>query len=80
MCCITGFDTVLVVGVSGGVFLHFFRLLFHKKLIVNIDGLEHTRAKWGGFAKWYPRLSEKLAVRSADIINADNKMIQRYVE
>ena len=30
--------------------------------IVNIDGLEHTRAKWGGFAKWYLRLSERLAV------------------
>ena len=80
MCCIIGFDTVLVLGVSGGVFLPFFRLLFHKKLIVNIDGLEHTRAKWGGFAKWYLRLSEKLAVRCADIVIADNKVIQQYVE
>lgn len=78
--CVRGFDTVLVLGVSGGVFLPFFRFLFHNKLIVNIDGLEHTRAKWGGFAKWYLRLSEKLAVRCADIVIADNKVIQRYVE
>lgn len=78
--CVRGFDTVLVLGVSGGVFLPFFRFLFHNKLIVNIDGLEHTRAKWGGFTKWYLRLSEKLAVRCADIVITDNKVIQRYVE
>lgn len=77
--CITGYDTVVVLGVSGGLFLPIFRLLYHKQLIVNIDGREYTRAKWGRFAKWFLKTSEAMAVRSADVVIADNKEIQRYV-
>lgn len=74
-----GYDVVVVLGVSGCVFLPFFRLLFRKKLIVNIDGLEHRREKWGKFAKWFLRTSEAMAVRFADVVIADNKGIQDYV-
>ena len=77
--CVRGFDTVVVLGVSGGWFLPVFRLLYRKKLIVNIDGLEHKRAKWGRFAKWFLRTSEAMAVRAADIVIADNQCIQEYV-
>ena len=77
--CITGYDTVMVLGVSGGLFLPIFRLLFRKKLIVHIDGREHTRAKWGCFAKQYLRACEVFSVRCADIVIADNKGIQDYV-
>lgn len=80
LCCIRNFDTVLVLGVSGCVFLPIFRLLYHGRLIVNIDGLEHKRAKWGGFARWFLKLSEAVAVRYADVVISDNKVIQRYVE
>ena len=69
----------LVLGVSGCIFLPFFRYWFKKKLIVNIDGLEHRREKWGKFAKWFLRKSEAMAVKYADIIVADNKGIQNYV-
>lgn len=79
MRCLRGYDTVLVLGVSGCIFLPVFRLLFRKKLIVNIDGLEHRRAKWGRFAKWFLRTSEAMAVRFADVVVADNKGIQDYV-
>lgn len=77
--CITGYDTVVLLGVSGGLFLPLFRLLYRKQLIVNIDGREYTRAKWGRFAKWFLKTSEAMAVRSADVVIADNKEIQRYV-
>lgn len=51
-----------------------------KKLIVNIDGLEHRRAKWGKMAKWVLRNSERMAVKFADVIIADNQGIADYVK
>lgn len=79
MKCIRGYDAVLVLGVSGCIFLPLFRLLYRNRLIVNIDGLEHRRTKWGKLAKWFLRTSEAMAVRFADVTIADNKGIQDYV-
>lgn len=79
MKCIGRFDTVVILGVSGCLFLPIFRLFYHKRLIVNIDGLEHKRDKWGWFAKWFLRTSEAMAVKYADVVIADNKGIQEYV-
>ncbi len=76
---IRGYDVVLLLGVSGCLFLPFFRLLCRKRLIINIDGIEHRRAKWGRLARWVLRVSEKMAVKYADVIIADNKGIQDYV-
>ena len=73
-------DTLLILGVSGCVFLPIFRLLTRKKIIVNIDGIEWKRAKWGRFAKWFLKLSEGAAIRFAHITVADNKAIQEYVK
>lgn len=80
MLCTPGrYDTVLVLGVSGCIFLPFYRLLYRKRLIINIDGLEHRRSKWGKFTKKFLRASEAMAVKFADVIIADNKGIQDYV-
>ena len=73
-------DVILVLGVSGSLILPFFRLFSKKKLVINIDGLEHRRDKWGKVARWYLKLSEKMAVKYADVIIADNKGIQDYVK
>lgn len=73
-------DVILVLGVSGSLILPFFRLFSKKRLIINIDGLEHRREKWGRLAKAYLKLSEKMAVKYADVIIADNKGIQDYVK
>lgn len=73
------YDVALVLGVSGCIFLPIFRLWFRNHLIVNIDGLEHRRGKWGKFAKWFLRKSEAVAVKYADVVVADNKGIQDYV-
>lgn len=73
------YDAALILGTSGCIFLPIFRLYFHNKIIVNIDGLEHRRGKWGRAAKWFLRTSEKIAVKNADVIIADNKGIRDYV-
>lgn len=74
-----GYDVIVVLGVSGCLFLPIFRLFCRKKLVINIDGLEHRREKWGKMARWVLRTSEKMAVKYADVIIADNKGIQDYV-
>ena len=76
---VRGYETVLVLGVSGCIFLPVLRLLCKSKLVVNIDGLEHRREKWGKMARWFLRFSERCAVRNADVVIADNKGIQDYV-
>ncbi len=72
-------DTILVLGVSGCVFLPIVKFVSGKRFIVNIDGLEWRRGKWGRFAKWFLKLSEAVAVRFADVVVADNKAIQDYI-
>ena len=73
-------DTILVLGVSGCIVLPFVRLFSKKKIVVNIDGLEWKREKWGKYAKAFLKLSEKLAVMHADEVVTDNRVIQEYVK
>lgn len=76
---ISGYDVILILGVSGCIFLPLFKQFSKAKIIVNIDGLEHKRDKWGRTARWFLKLSESIAVKYADIIVSDNKGIQDYV-
>ncbi|MFI3285532.1 MAG: DUF1972 domain-containing protein [Rikenellaceae bacterium] len=76
---IRGYDVVVALGVSGGIFFPFFKLFSRSRFIVNIDGLEWKRGKWGKVAKFILHLSEKLAVRIADVIIADNQGIVDHV-
>ena len=51
MCrALRGYDVMLVLGVSGCLFLPIVKLLSKVKVVVNIDGLEHRRGKWGKVA------------------------------
>lgn len=72
-------DVLLILGVSGCIILPFIKLFFKKKIIVNIDGLEWKRQKWNGIAKWFLKLSERFAVKAADAVIGDNKVIKDYV-
>ena len=72
-------DILLILGVSGCIILPFIKLFSNKKIIVNIDGVEWKRQKWNGLAKWFLKLSEHFAVKSADAVISDNKVIQDYV-
>ena len=72
-------DVLLILGVSGCIILPIVKLISEKKVIVNIDGLEWKRNKWGKAAKWFLKYSEKLAVKYADSVVSDNKVIEQYV-
>ena len=72
-------DNILLLGVSGAIFLPIFRLFSNAKVITNIDGLEWRRAKWSNSAKKFLKFSEKIAVKYSDVIVADNKAIADYV-
>ena len=72
-------DVILILGVSGCVFLPIYRLFSKKKLIINIDGLEHRRDKWGKWTRRFLKFSEKMAIKHSDVVVTDNKGIQDYV-
>jgi hypothetical protein len=72
-------DVMLILGVSGSLFLPLIRLIYRGKIITNIDGIEWKRDKWNKLAKFILRMSEKSAVAFSDIIIADNQGIIDYV-
>ena len=72
-------DVILILGVSGCAFLPVFRIFSKKKLIINIDGLEHRRDKWSKWIRKFLKFSEKQAVKYGDVIVTDNKGITNYV-
>ncbi len=72
---------ILILGVSGCIFLPVLRLLFPRTYIItNIDGIEWKREKWGGVARIVLRFSEKIAVKFSNRIIADNQGIVDYVK
>lgn len=73
-------DNILLLGVSGALFLPIIRLFSKTKIVTNIDGLEWKRDKWNVWAKRFLKLSEKIAVKYSDIVVADNKGIADYVK
>lgn len=72
-------DALLILGVSGCIILPLVKIFTNKKIIVNIDGMEWKREKWGKFAKSFLKFSEMIAVKYSDSVIADNKVIQEYV-
>lgn len=72
-------DVILVLGVSGCLFLPVIKLLSPAKIITNIDGLEWRRNKWSQYAKWFLKVSEASAVKYSDAIISDNGAIADYV-
>ena len=52
--------------------------LFKKHIIATIHGLDWQRGKWGGFASWYLKTGEKIAVKYADEIIVLSERHQRY--
>lgn len=73
-------DVTLILGVSGCLFLPFYRLFSKSKVIVNIDGMEWKRSKWKRLAKYFLKCSEWSAVRFANTVISDNEAIREYVE
>jgi glycosyltransferase involved in cell wall biosynthesis len=72
------YDFLLVLGTSGCLFLPVAKL-FGRKIILNIDGAEWKRGKWGKIAKLFLHYSERFGVKYSDVVISDNKKIQEYV-
>ncbi|TVU75451.1 glycosyltransferase family 1 protein [Vibrio tasmaniensis] len=79
-CSIQKPDVVMILGVSGCIFLPIFRLLSRSYVVTNIDGLEWKRDKWGKWTRRFLKWSESLAVRFSDAIITDNQAITDYVK
>ncbi len=52
--------------------------LFGKRCIATIHGLDHQRAKWGGFASRYIKAGEKCAVKKAHEIIVLSENVKNY--
>lgn len=72
-------DVVLILGVSGCIFLPLFSKLSRCKIVTNIDGLEWKRDKWSKLEKRFLKFSEYLAVKYSHSVITDNKAIGDYV-
>jgi glycosyltransferase involved in cell wall biosynthesis len=72
-------DVILLLGVSGAVALPLLWAFSGARLVTNVDGMEWKREKWGRFARWYLRLSERIAVRFSHVVVADNDSVARYL-
>ncbi|MGP1358920.1 DUF1972 domain-containing protein [Roseicyclus sp.] len=75
-----GADSLLLLGVSGGGPLAALRPLTGRRLVVNVDGREAARAKWGGTARRVLAWSEARAIAAADAVVADNAALAAEVE
>lgn len=79
-CINKGFDIILLLGVSGVIFLPFLKPFIKSKLICNIDGIEWKRNKWNALIKRFLKISERIAIENSDQIITDNKGIEDYVK
>jgi len=49
------------------------------RTLLNVDGEDWAREKWGCTARWYQKLCERIATRTANVVIADAHVIQeRY--
>lgn len=69
-------DVALVMNVANGYFLPFLKLRGIKTL-VNVDGIEWDRAKWGRLAKFMFRMGAKFTAKFADNLVFDSREIER---
>ena len=65
---------------EGNCVLMPFVKMFGKRCIATVHGLDHRRAKWGRFAKWYILLGEKMMVKYADSIIVLSENVQQYFQ
>lgn len=72
-------DVILMLGVSGAIFIPLIKLISKVKFITNVDGIEWDRKKWGFLARNFLKISEYIAVKFSDKIISDNEGIYNYL-
>lgn len=73
-----GFD-ILYVCIVGNSPVCMLGKVLGRRTVLNVDGQDAEREKWGGLARRYIRWTERLAPRAADVLIADSTVISaRY--
>lgn len=70
------YDIIYLCGVGNAILGRIARAA-GMKVIINVDGADFSRKKWGGFARLWLQRSERWATNSTDCIVADNATIMR---
>lgn len=68
-------DSIILLGVSAGLAVPLIRIFGCSNLIVNLDGDEAGRAKWGKLASWLLACSTFVAKRCASTVIVDNEAL-----
>lgn len=76
-CFIGKYNVVYYFGVGNALFALLPRL-FRTKVLINVDGLDSQRKKWGVLAKIYLRFSEYLATVFPNDIVTDSLFMRKY--
>lgn len=66
-----------------GPFMPYYKKQIYKlgaKLYINPDGHEWKRGKWNAFIKRYWKISERLMVKSSDLMICDSMAIEKYIK
>jgi len=74
-----GFDSVLLCNTANALVIPLLRLRGYR-VVVNVDGLEWRRRKWGGVARTWHKLGARLTALWANEIIADAHFVQRFWE
>jgi len=51
-----------------------------QRVVLNVDGLDWKRRKWGRFARWYIRSCERWAARFPHRMVTDSRRVQQYYQ
>lgn len=70
-------DVALVFGVGNAAFARALRS-FRVRTVLNVDGLDRHRAKWGRLAQWWLARSEAWAIGAATVLITDAHSIEAY--
>ena len=71
------YDIVYICGV-GNSMVSWIPRITGKKVILNVDGRDWQRKKWGSFAKAYLRFAEKMAPKSVHLVITDSMEMKNY--
>lgn len=74
---IPGNQVIVLLGVGAGPFLWLARL-FNRKLITNVDGLEHLRDKYSLIRKLYVRIAQQATAWFSQQLIADSRIVADY--
>jgi len=74
------FDALLILGTPGCIILPLLKIIKNTKTIINFGGMEWKRNKWGQLVRFYLKLTEKIAIKNATYVVADNKYFLEYIK